>query len=234
MGILGDTIACVEGTPQSAQSGDRRSKQGCGCWVWGIVTAFVLYVLASIVAGPVGPVKKARQSASVQTAHALGLALYSYANDSDGHYPDGPSSTEVFQQLMDGGYVTDPEIFYLPMVGKTKAAPDQKKLRPENVCWDVTGGATSKDSPELPLVFMTGFRMTYAPGGGAVSLVDPYPLYLDTKSSPGLAVFYINDAASWLSSDTSNGPFSKSRVLPLDFDTHGKTYRQLTPDGVLR
>jgi hypothetical protein len=202
--------------------------------VWGIVVAFVLYVLAQIALGPIGgPIKKARESAGVQAVHAMGLALWSYANDNQGLYPDGTSSTEVFQQLMDGGYITAPTIFYVAMDGKTVATPDQKKLRPENVCWDVTGGVTKNDPPELPLIFMTGFRMTYTPGGGFISRVDPYPRYLDIKS-PGLAVFYLNNAANWLSGDSWSGPFSHQHILPPDFNAHGKTYRQLTPEGVLR
>ena len=227
----------MEGKPQSDQSGDWRSKQGCGCWVWGIVVAFVLYLLAEIAFSPiVGPVKKAPQSACVQTAHALGLALWSYANDNQGLYPDGTSSTEVFQKLMDGGYVTDPGIFCLAMDGKIRASQDQKTLKPENVCWDVTGGLKDNDSPELPLIFITGFRMTYAPGGGFVSRVDPYPPYLDLnlKDGPGLAVFFVNNSATWLKGDQWSGPFSHQHILPPDFNAHGKTYLQLTPDGVLR
>jgi hypothetical protein len=56
---------------------------------------------------------KERQNPKMQMLRAIGLAMYSYANDNGGNYPDGKSSTEVFQKLLDGGYATDPALFYL-------------------------------------------------------------------------------------------------------------------------
>ena len=64
-------------------------------------------------------------------SHALGLALYSYANDNSQLYPDGTNSTEVCQKLMDGGYVTDPSIFYIPMPGKSESHCRAKIENPE-------------------------------------------------------------------------------------------------------
>jgi len=80
----------------------------------------------------------ARQSPNVQSGHAIGLALYSYANEHGGNYPSGVSSTEVFQILLDGGYATNPRIFYVPMPGKIDPQAGQK-LKPENVGWDFYG-----------------------------------------------------------------------------------------------
>jgi hypothetical protein len=159
----------------------------------------------------------------------LGLSLYTYANDHQGLYPDGTSSTKVFQQLLDQGYVTDPSIFYLPMDGKTKASFGQKKLKPENVCWDVTGGVSANDEGRLPLIYLTGFRMTFAPGGGFEPR-EPFPPYDYLRKNDGLAVSFLNQSAAWL----VGGAPSMLRILPPDFNAHGKTYRQLTPDGVLR
>ncbi len=172
----------------------------------------------------------------MQAAHALGLALYSYANDNNGLYPDASSSTEAFQQLLDGGYISDPTILYVAMDGKTKASKDQKKLRPENVCWDITAGASKEDSGSLPLLFLTGYRITYTPGSDAVPEIKPFPAYrlnnswFADLSNPGIAAYYVDNHAVWLLAQGNLIP----HFVPQNFDAQGKTYRQLTPDGVLR
>ena len=111
--------------------------------------------------------------------------MYSYAQDNSGNYPDGKSSTEVFQQLLDGGYVTDASIFYIPAPGKTKPVSGQK-LRPENVCWDVTGGLTNHSPGELPLLFLTGYRVSYSPGGAAVPVANATVMASRTWSQCGM------------------------------------------------
>ena len=185
----------------------------------------------------------------MQTAHAIGLAMYCYANDNNQHYPDGNSSTEVFQKLIDGGYVSDPTIFYIPLSGKTKAVPGQK-LKPENVCWDVTSGADSSSPDGLPLVFMTGYMVTYVPSGFAVPIIKPYPQFGAGPRTwsqwwhnepppepipPGIAVLYKSNLAKFMNLNTTTA--SPDGVIPNvvspDFKPDGKTYRQLTPDGLL-
>ena len=173
--------------------------------------------------------------------------MFSYANDNNGVYPDGNSSTEVFQKLMDGGYVTDPALFYLPLAGKEKAVAGQK-LKPENVCWDVTSGVDSNAPDGLPLIFMTGYKVTYAPGASAVPIIKPYPPFwgegtwsqwwqhdsAPAQGPPGIAVFYKGTNAMFKNLDTtaSTGG-SIPNFIPPDFQPDDKTYRQLTPDGVL-
>ena len=169
----------------------------------------------------------------MQTSHAIGLAMYSYANDNNQLYPDGTSSTEVFQKLLDGGYVTDPSIFYVAMDGKTPLTDGHKKLKPEYVCWDVTGGVSGFDEGQLPLVFLTGYRFTYAPGGGFTPLT-PFPRYRYLMRDSGEAAFFVNNSAAWMVGQSSSPPFSLEHILPADFNAHGKTYRQLTPEGVLK
>ena len=220
-------------------------------WLFGILVVAILFILFVVPLGPMsgGGIRKARQSAGMQTAHAIGLALYSYASDNDQKYPDGASSTEVFQKLMDGGYVTDPEVFYIPMPGKTKPVAGAK-LKPENISWDVTAPVElSAASKNLPVLFMTGYHIDYHPGGAATPIIKPFPRYwLDDSAqswftamlgdsyryrpSQGLAVFYDNNSAAFHPVDA--GGYVISNFVPLDFTPDGKTYRQLTPDGVLR
>lgn len=181
----------------------------------------------------------------MQQGRQIGQAMFSYATDNvqNGNaYPDGNSSTEVFQKLIDGGYVTDPTIFYVPLPGKVKAVAGQK-LKPENVCWDVTSGVDSNSSDLVPLVFMTGYRMTYASGGSAVPVIKPYPPFWSEPRTwsqwwndapapepgpSGIAIFYKGNNAVFLK---VNPDGSLPNVVSPDFKPDGKTYRQLTPDG---
>ncbi len=90
----------------------------------------------------------------------------------------------------------------------------------------MTSGVDSDASDLLPLVFVTGYKVTYAPGGPAVPLTKPYPT--------GTAVFYKGNRAMVLvPTAAENADGSIPNFVPANFDARGKTYRQLTPDGVL-
>jgi hypothetical protein len=143
-----------------------------GCLILGIV-----WLAGSILIPPMpGGIRYPVENNAMQTAHQLGLTFYSYAMDNNGQYPDGKSSTEIFQKLMEGGYITDPTLFYLPMEGKVQPIPGQR-LKPENVSWDVTGGADQSSPDGLPMVFIIRYNVSYASGGGATSRVRPYPRF---------------------------------------------------------
>jgi hypothetical protein len=210
-------------------------------WAWGcLIVLFILLVLVQIVAGPPTSGKKSLQSAQAQISRTIGLSMFQYANDHNGKYPEGNSSTEIFQKLLDDGYINYPEIFYTPLTGKIKPVAGQK-LKPENVCWDVTCCVDSTTPDSLPLVFMTGYKVTYAPGAAAVPIIKPFPPYTDTEASwwkrgpfypPGIAVLYKSNASHFLLLVNPGAPdASIPNFVPPDFDAKGKTYRQLTPDG---
>jgi hypothetical protein len=118
---------------------------------------FVLLLLGLAI-GPITPgVRHPVSSWSVQIAHVIGLAMDSYSRDHNGAYPGGKSSTEVFQRLIDGGYVEDPSIFFRSAYqADGKLAATLKKLKPENVCWDVTIPVNSGSPDALPLIFFHG------------------------------------------------------------------------------
>jgi hypothetical protein len=200
----------------------------------------VLFALGKL---PIG-VRTIVASPVMQPAHAIGLGLYSYANDHEGNYPPGKSSTEVFQVLLDGDYETDPSIFYQPMQGKRPAVAGEK-LKPENVCWDYTVGTTTNSPGVLPLIFTTGYRVTYATGADAVPYMrgfsekgDPIRTWTewwnnvpDQRDPYGIAAFYINNSARYNKATAIGG--SIPNFVSPDYKPDGKTYRQLTPDGVL-
>jgi hypothetical protein len=151
---------------------------------------------------------------------------------------------EVFQKLLDGAYITDPSIFYLPSPGKIKAQPGQK-LKPENVCWDVTADIGPNDPDYLPVVFLTGYKITYSPGAAAVALARPYPqlrkpprTWLQWRNGepagvPGIGVAYKSNATRDFTLRQNPDGSLRNFISPDFIAPSGKTYRQLTPDGPL-
>jgi hypothetical protein len=234
------------------RKGDRENGKflGCGCLGWTFALV-ILVLLAGVALGPIGGQRLGPDSACMQTARAIGLSMFSYANDNNGNYPDGKNSTEVFRKLLDGGYISDPIIFYIPMPGKTKPIPGQK-LKPENVSFDITSGANSNSPEGLPIVFLTGYKVTYSPGGAAVPIIKPYPpIGMEERNQTwfdwlmgrpsirysevgGMAVAYKNNSAKFMNFETApDGSGSVPNFVPPDFKPDGRTYRQLTPDGSL-
>ena len=179
----------------------------------------------------------------VSNGAAIASALNQYLGQ-NGKYPEGNSSTEIFQKLLDGNFVSDPSLFYLPFPGKLRAVPGQP-LKPENVSWDVTCWPDPDDFNYVPIIFITGCKVNYVPGGSAVPLASSLPGYHDEQltlfqtwnhdamlSTEGdLDLIYKGGASEGLKigADGSFSPF-----ISPDFNAHGKTYRQLTPDGPLR
>ncbi len=182
---------------------------------------------------------------AMETTRQIALALAHYADDHGGKYPAGSSSTDVFQKLLDGNYVTNPATFYLLMPGKTQ--PTSTHLLAQNVCYDVTVGVDGNSPDTLPVVFVTGFRLEYQPNGQAVSLTRPFPIYGYSAESSmkwltggdlapvfGLAVADKSGEAQFRPGTLGADGFgSVPNVIPGDFDAHGTTYRQLTPGGPL-
>ncbi len=151
------------------------------------------------------------------------LAMHTYAQDHHGQYPQGKSSTEVFQKLIDEEYVGDPTIFYYELPGKLK--PTSNRLKPENVSWDLSTPRNDDDSDSLPIIFLTGYKIQYFPGGSAL------PLSPNTKEGPdGIAVAYEAYNIRYLKRDVDG---TVREFVPATFNTHGKTYLQLTPEGPL-
>ena len=200
---------------------ERAKRSKLGRFIDVLAVIFVLIVLAGVWLGQSdgGAYKNAAQSATMQRAHALGVCLYAYANDHNGHYPEGKTSTEVFQQLLDGGYVTSPKFFYAELGIPGKVPPVSNQLKAENVCWDVTCCVDSSAPDGVPVVFLTGFRITYQAGASAVP-ISP------SQASNFMAVYYKNNNAM---AKKVNDDGVIPDFIPADFDPKGKTYRQLTP-----
>jgi hypothetical protein len=164
---------------------------------------------------------QAQDQEITQQAHAIGVVMYAYANDHNGAYPTGSSSTEVFQKLIDGGYVNNPILFFVPMPGKVK--PTSNKLKPENVSFDVTNGVDIKTSSDaVPLLFLTGFLITYAPGSTAEPTTE------DAQKRDGMVIFYHSGSTQFLKKDVDR---IIHNAVPKFYDDKVHHYQQLTPEG---
>jgi len=108
--------------------------------------------------------------------------------------------------------------FYVAMPGKTK--PTSSKLTAENVCYDVTAGVGTDSSGDVPVVFSTGYVVTYTAGAAAVRDAGIQIAF------PGMAVAYKNNSARfWTALPDGTVP----QIIPATFDGGTKTYRQLKP-----
>ena len=201
VGALLATLPAASGpppVPPSAMPQPRRaanSSQSNGMmWViilvvCGFVGIFVLACLAGVALGPItAGIKKAKENMAMQQSRAIALALFTYAQDHNGKYPDGKTSTEVFQALIDDKEVADPEIFFIQMPGKTR--PTSNKLTAENVSFDVTEGVTADSPTDLPLVYTTGYTVVYSLG--AIATPDPTG---PVSPFPGIAVASVDNSA---------------------------------------
>lgn len=194
-------------------------------WIGGGLILLIIAVVAttpSAMSSKLGP-----HNFTMQVSRAIGQVMFSYAEDHNGAYPTGKSSTEVFQKLIDAGYVNDPSVFWSEWVkvpGKTKATSNI--LKAENVCWDVTIPADSHSDDSLPLVFLTGYRIEYVPHGSAT------PLFPWAKEWTGIAVFYKGNNAAFLKNDGQPDGMV-TNFISQAFEPAGKKYQQLTPDGPL-
>ena len=165
--------------------------------------------------GPItNGIKRAKENVALQHSRTIALAMMAYAEDHHGHYPDageGPAagsvvtigggspgastSTEVFQRLIDGHYVTDPAIFYFDMPGKVKPVGD--RLAANNVCYDVTAGLTTDSPSGIPMVYPTGYTVTFSGdirvtrGAGA-----PYDRFITTYTGGAARDFQVTTGQS--------------------------------------
>jgi type II secretory pathway pseudopilin PulG len=213
------------------------------------LVVFILLLLAVMLVPPFPRNSRfGRQNMAMQQAREIGQVLYAYAQDHGQKYPHGNTSTEIFQRLLDEGYVNDPAIFYLPLPGKVKPTVRNHKPQPlnsNNIGFDVTVGGNTRSPHGLPLVFTTGYQVTYARGAEAIpdsfvphgSVLSWFSHFLpwddssDEPPPPGIAVYYVGNNSKFISPDFATHPDGVLLdFVPPDFSPgSGETYRQLTP-----
>ncbi|HUB66786.1 MAG TPA: DUF4339 domain-containing protein [Candidatus Methylacidiphilales bacterium] len=183
----------------SPPESEKGAKNGCLTGILGLGTRFtisfivivilIIWVTKTIFNGTTA--NRMQKDAFLQQAQEIASAMSQYADAHNGAYPDGRTSTEVFQKLLDGHYVFDPAVFFTYLPGKT--APTSHTLTADNVCFDVTSGLTKNSPGDVPVVFTTGYTVAYLPGGSASKDIG-----FDFALSQGIAVVYKNNRATFL------------------------------------
>jgi prepilin-type N-terminal cleavage/methylation domain-containing protein len=183
-----------------------------------LVVIGIIAILAGVALGPItNGIKKAKQSGGMQTAHVIGLSMYSYANDNSQIYPDssGTGAGGVAQALLAGGYVSDPSIFYISggaaskWTGTTAAAATG--IGATNVSFDFAGSGTgvtgsgwsSVNYSFMPIMWSTTVGTGSTPvnvtgGNVANTAITAVPAATTPFQTAGLAVFYINNSAKFV------------------------------------
>lgn len=191
----------------------------------------------------VGPVSSPALQ-EVSSARQLGTILSTYAFDHDFKYPTGSSSTEVFQQLIDEGYLTQEGagqlLFISGMPGKTPYS-GEGPLQPENVCYDVIAPVTHEAHDTLPLLISTGWEIPAFKKGvqpvirnqGQATAVagKPGKWWGWEPGPPGLVVFRKGFNATFLKFYPTTKQFAhQQQFFPGELDPEkASAYRQLRP-----
>ena len=187
-----------------------------------LVVIGIIAILAGVALGPIANgIKKAKQSSAMQGAHALGLAMYSYANDNNQLFPDksGGTAADVAIALLGGSYVTDPSIFFISGGTATKytlaATSAATSLVQTNMSWDFGGnggnGLSSINYQYLPIFWSTvapagsGTEPTLGSANGVNTPVTALPGTGNPLGTAGMAVFYINNSSVFVSSTLVGG-----------------------------
>jgi prepilin-type N-terminal cleavage/methylation domain-containing protein len=184
-----------------------------------LVVIGIIAILAGVALGPItNGINKAKQSAAVQESHALGLAMYSAANDNQQVYPDSTSgqASDVAKALLAGGYVTDPSIFYISGGATIKysgtAASALSAINSSNISWDFAGasgsGLSSTQCQFLPLLWTavstggTEVNLSAAEAAGG-TIVYAVPASTSVFKQNGMAAFFINNSAAYVTQNLS-------------------------------
>jgi hypothetical protein len=210
-------------------------KRSTGCLKTCLISSGTILILAGLFIYPVfkNAKQKAIESSGIQSLAAIKSALVTYSFQHDGKFPQGKTSTEVFQQLLDGGYISDATTFYYPLPGKIGVKPASKKLLPENVSFDLTDIAYDQMPDDFPVVFLSGFKVNYQAGAKAVPLGGPrsWADWLKGRHHAWSMLECTKDGKASFVPTAPDGAIPN--FIPADFDSNGRTYRQLTPDGAL-
>jgi len=174
-----------------------------------LVVIGIIAILAGVALGPItSGIEKAKESSAMQSARSINLLCFSYSNDNNQTYPVGAASIDVAKALLNGGYATDPTIFFLQGASKyAGTGAPYADFQPNNISWDFTAGPitppattatglTSAASDSLPVVYCTGENVAYpttASQGLNLTLSGKGPF-----KNNGIAVAYKSNSAVFM------------------------------------
>jgi prepilin-type N-terminal cleavage/methylation domain-containing protein len=205
-----------------------------------LVVIGIIAILAGVSLGPITRgIRKAQESAAMQSARSIGLACFTSSNDNNGVYPDGDDAGLIAKALLAGQYITDPAVFVITGDNKVTKFSGTGTIGVNNVSYDfcgVTGtGATAGDigvssnaPDQLPMIWSGGETAgTTIPGavnaGQAFTPVGSGPFGKD-----GIAVFYKSNSAAFKTPNNNATvtwpPQGQLPFVDQSFDPAGITY----------
>jgi len=191
--------------------------------VAGILAVLAMFMVPAIHVGPVG----SPQTRYLHDVRQVGILMMQYALDNGNQYPTGTTSTEVFQELIDTGYLeaeAAASMLYIEGMPGKVPYPGTGPLQPENVCYDVAAPATLSSHDGLPLIVSTGWELTFeaqAPATERDRTLTRTPILM-RDGHPVMILFRKGGSAEILQKP------DQEPVIPISY-RDATTYRQLRP-----
>jgi prepilin-type N-terminal cleavage/methylation domain-containing protein len=189
-----------------------------------LVVIGIIAILAGVALGPItSGIKKAQQSAGVQTTRTIALAEFQYSNDNSQTYPSGADASIIARSLLAGNYISDPTIFYIggSVESKYTGTTAATTIAVTNISYDfvqttVSSGLNANDPDQLPVIYSSsGTAQTFTATPGAVSIIF-------TNTNPfgtaGAAVCYHSNSAKFvIAQNASTGTAGSTQICDPSF-----------------
>jgi prepilin-type N-terminal cleavage/methylation domain-containing protein len=215
-----------------------RSRSGKGGFtlVELLVVIAIIALLAGIAIGPItGALKTAKDNGGMQTTHSLYIADFQYSIDNSTYpncFADGADGGAVANALLNGGYITDPTIFWQggkatkPVAGQGGGNGKAASLTAANVSWDFMGytsgsGLSSNDPDQVPLIWSTGNTLAIPPSSGeTVTVGSDNPFGTD-----GIPVVYKSGQSKFQKASITTGTIANFVDTSYTAPTPPPTYQ---------
>jgi len=162
-----------------------------------LVVIGIIAILAGVALGPItSGIRKARESACMQTTRTLALAEFQYANDNN-NYPDGADAGVLCAALVSGNYISDSKTLQITG-GKAVSPAAGGTIAKANVDYDFTGVQSGGVAVGIPSSAPDGTPLVWSPepGVSAIPTTTAGLAFAPTTGlfgTDGMAVAYKNN-----------------------------------------
>jgi prepilin-type N-terminal cleavage/methylation domain-containing protein len=199
-----------------------------------LVVIGIIAILAGVALGPITRgITQAKESGVMQVTRQIGLAEFAYSNDNNQTYPYGDGSTDesIADLLLNGNYVTDPNIFYVTgtpgQPNKPSGLSSPFSMLTGTVSFDFmvssSSGLTSGAADGTPLVEGIGGKITMKATGPIDNVLNTATTSFGTD---GITVTYKSNSAKFAKASAG----TITAFVDSSFnDPSGASYKLLAP-----